>query len=377
LNDSVGSCNRPYETLIPFSIYILCTYSSKACKKKIWYCVQQDASSRNFPCPEVVTAVDAGKPAAVGSPTKSSQHRGNAELHVYALKVVELKQKLKSRGLETNGLKKDLRTRLLDAMLEDTGDHDETENEAEQNIGSPDKSASETTGSDDPEVPDKSASETNGIDDPEVPLPTSDGKTQYLDKGQMKETSNLDDSSKKVGDSSCGREQDMGADPGQSTIPDSDCSVGKSSQTSRDYWMNKVKPSPAPKQDNESKDDDQSHSTSRSPLRGLVKQAFKVFGTHGHSKSQPPPPDQLDDPTDDISPPSSEASNCSKISGTKVRELVSKIANNSNYQTTQNGGSALSKNLQAKKEARLARMAEIREKVRNTWISKLVFGSQN
>ena len=52
-----------------------------------------------------------------------------------------------------------------------------------------------------------------------------------------------------------------------------------------------------------------------------------------------------------------------------VRDLVSKIQNGTSSASTTTGGiegsgSALSKNLQAKKEARLARMAEIRGKVR-------------
>lgn len=78
-------------------------------------------------------------------------------------------------------------------------------------------------------------------------------------------------------------------------------------------------------------------------------------------------------PEDDISPPGSEvttSSVASKISGTKVREIVSKLsAHKSQYSSatpsaSASSGSSLLKSVQAKKEARMARMAEIREKVR-------------
>mmetsp|Transcript_97615 Transcript_97615/g.146272 ORF Transcript_97615/g.146272 Transcript_97615/m.146272 type:complete len:592 (-) Transcript_97615:4-1779(-) len=314
----------------------------EACRKKIWNCVQADTGSSNRVPKKLDASVNVVKPVEVPSPTKSSQHRGNAELRVFALKVVELKQELKTRGLETNGLKKDLRTRLLNAILADVESTQDQENDAERQLCSPEKAAC--------------------VDAEVAAFPNSGDAIQHTDDDNMEESRVFDDSSPKVEESGTESDHEMKRNSGQAAITDSDSSVGKSSQTSRDYWMNKVKPSPAPM--NETKDakqQDPSHSSSKSPLRGVVKNAFKVFGNYGQSKAQCPP-DRLDDPADDISPPSSEVSNCSKISGTKVRELVSKISGTSSYQSTQNGGSALSKNLQAKKEARLARMAEIREK---------------
>lgn len=50
-------------------------------------------------------------------PKKSLASRSTLEFRVNALKVAELREELKDRGYETNGLKKDLRARLLDAML--------------------------------------------------------------------------------------------------------------------------------------------------------------------------------------------------------------------------------------------------------------------
>jgi hypothetical protein len=60
----------------------------------------------------------------------------------------------------------------------------------------------------------------------------------------------------------------------------------------------------------------------------------------------------------------SEASSAtSKSSGKMVKDMVSKFSGLGSISSSSSNGSALSKGLQAKKEARLARMAEIREKV--------------
>ncbi len=94
---------------------------------------------------------------------------------------------------------------------------------------------------------------------------------------------------------------------------------------------------------------------SRSPLAGFVKEALKSI-TQSAQKSKTHCADSI--PEDDISPPPSDftsSTESSKISGPSVRELVSKLSNPSN--------SALSKSVQAKKEARMARMAEMRGKV--------------
>lgn len=98
---------------------------------------------------------------------------------------------------------------------------------------------------------------------------------------------------------------------------------------------------------------------SRSPLAGFVKDALKSMAASAQSaqKSSAFYSDSI--PEDDVSPPPSDfttSTTSSKISGTRVRELVSKLSNPSN--------SALSKSVQAKKEARMARMAEMRGKVR-------------
>lgn len=103
----------------------------------------------------------------------------------------------------------------------------------------------------------------------------------------------------------------------------------------------------------------------RSPLAGFVKDALKSL-TQSAQKSKMQYSDSI--PEDDISPPASDVTSSttsSKISGSRVRELVSKLSNPTN--------SALSKSVQAKKEARMARMAEMRGKVGlQTLVSNLV-----
>jgi len=97
--------------------------------------------------------------------------------------------------------------------------------------------------------------------------------------------------------------------------------------------------------------------SSKSPLPGFMKDALKSMAQSAANPTRAK--DSI--PEDDISPPPSDftsSSSSSKI-GPRVQELISSLSNQS---STSN--SALSKSVQAKKEARLARMAEMREKVR-------------
>ena len=68
------------------------------------------------------------------------------------------------------------------------------------------------------------------------------------------------------------------------------------------------------------------------------------------------------DVREDTGPPS-EVSFCSKASGHSVKDMVSKFSGFSSGMSS-SSGSALSKGLQAKKEARQAKIAEMRAKVR-------------
>jgi hypothetical protein len=95
----------------------------------------------------------------------------------------------------------------------------------------------------------------------------------------------------------------------------------------------------------------------KSPLRAFVKDAVNHMT---HSAQKAPRMGQYNSTHGDhLSPPPSDfttSSTSSKISGTRVREIVSKLSTNQS-------NSALSDKLQASKDARMARLAEMREKV--------------
>ena len=355
--------------LLPFALFSIYCFPSKleqAYKQQIWKCVQ-DGKDNNRAGARPNRAVAAPKPVA--SPTRSggSQHRGNTELQVFALKVVDLKNELKARGLPTNGRKKELRERLIEAMVSNTagGQLERIEEQEEPKTASPKEVEFSPK---QPVVVVPSAV----VDIPEEPIVATE---QTQEDAEMTEAVESNENDKKTPfEFATGENQNdhKTKKEEQTTIPECDSSVEKGSQvsTSRDYWMNKVKPSPVPQKappvrNNVPKYDSTNNlsSSGPSPLRSVVKSAIKVMGTYNQPTS-----DRLDDPADDESPPSSEVSSSvySKISGTKVRELVCKISSSSLQSSASKsvgGGSALSKNLQAKKEARLARMAEIREKV--------------
>ena len=94
----------------------------------------------------------------------------------------------------------------------------------------------------------------------------------------------------------------------------------------------------------------------KSPLCVFVKDAVKHL-THSAQKARLI--EHISTPGDHLSPPPSDftaSSSASKISGTRVREIVSKL-------TTNQPNSTLSDKLQASKDARMARLAEMRGKV--------------
>lgn len=97
---------------------------------------------------------------------------------------------------------------------------------------------------------------------------------------------------------------------------------------------------------------------SKSPLRAFVKDAVNHM-TDSSQKAKLI--SQISTPGDHLSPPPSDfttSTASSKISGTKVREIVSKLSSHSGQSS-----SALSGKLQASKDARMARLAEMRGKV--------------
>ena len=104
-------------------------------RKLIWECVggqekaleQPKASSNKLNQANQIenptSSVDTTKSALQG-PKKSNPSRVNIEFRVNAMKVVELRKELRERDMDTNGLKKQLKARLLQAMFEEAeGDH--------------------------------------------------------------------------------------------------------------------------------------------------------------------------------------------------------------------------------------------------------------
>lgn len=101
----------------------------------------------------------------------------------------------------------------------------------------------------------------------------------------------------------------------------------------------------------------------QSPMKGIVQSAMKSI-TLSAQKLREHPSDSIPE-DDDISPPPSDFT--SSTTSSRVRDIVSKFSNsnptNSALSNPNSTNSALSKCVQAKKEARMARMAEMREKV--------------
>jgi hypothetical protein len=316
---------------------------------------------------------------AYQSPKKGIS-KANVEFRVNAMKVAELKKELKSRGLDANGLKKDLRARLLNAIVDEpeTQQSDLVVVKVESmKLGSPmpsveniqmgSKSLMDIDDKDSGDLETKDASRAV-IDFASMNVE----KDEVISKDVQPAMNESQSKSERVSCSSTQAEADHHC-PGILEEKPAD----RQMMDAKECTNNIAKPTEVPKskrEELESSSQSSSLKRARSPLRGMAKNAFKVPGNSpanagsGDPMKVEPPSDMT--PEDDTSPPSSEVgSSCSKISGSRVREIVSKMSNqqfSSTASSSQNAGStsALSKNLKAKKEARLARMAEMRGKVR-------------
>lgn len=320
------------------------------------------------------------------SPKKGNTTRSNVEFHVNAMKVADLRKELKLRDCDANGLKKDLRARLLEAMFQEL---ESQQNETTASITEPLVVKVEPPKQKAPEVESSSNSHTIELI----------GRKQENDERVDKESYDVSNSEAASGDEK-GKADTEGSGPRPAKVSYSSTQAETHSVVESESAPPKQE-SVAPKEywKNLSKASSQSEASvatgyssikkARSPIRAVVaKAAFKAFGIAASAASSQAFPMEVDTssdaaPEEDISPPASEVSTSSKISGTRVRELVSKISNSSNFSSstsalsstlagagtsalssTLTGGnaSALSKNLQAKKEARLAKMAEMRNK---------------
>lgn len=304
------------------------------CRRKIWECVGEAEISQpqaKRVKSETISEVEDDKPKDTNThatiiTTSQSQpsvgvnkgvNRADIEFKINAMKVVEMRDECRRLGLDNKGVKKVLRARLLEHMLSDDGSEGE-DMVIEQNMEDSKQATNATE---------------QAVENQNIPEETKVTNEQTAPETRM----------------SC---DSIKVDHHEPTVAIADEVEQKPSADPK-----KDKPVPETKEK-------QGSIKSKSPIKTQLQLAQKGSVQAEYYK------DSI--PEDDISPPSSEvttSSVASKISGTKVREIVSKLSSNkSQYSSatpssSASSGSALLKSVQAKKEARMARMAEIREKV--------------
>lgn len=270
--------------------------------------------------------------------------RTDIELKVFVMKVVELKKELKSRGEDTGGLKKDLRARLVSVMLEQSEQQQAQAVDKQNVIPAPD-TAVELNVEPNENSTSMEVSKMSEDEKLEEATPTSPPKNKLSIKPQEER--------KKSGTSMRVEQQvqevEMKNEPndvnGESftKLPASVKKSVKKPESSLTAINELVPTSSSMNSLPVSKKSDE-----KSPLTETNVKEF--------SESH-----KTNDLRDDVSGPASEASFSSMASGTSVKDMVSKFSGFSSTLPTSNG-SALSKGLQAKKEAREARIAEMRAK---------------
>ena len=351
---------------------------------------------------KVLTAV---QPSPYKSPKKNNS---NIEFKVNSMKVAELRDELKERGLPAVGKKLELRSRLLQRLLEESDEQQRppsSESKKWQNVdlASPQRCEHQAA------IP---SNQKENVTDSDVTDEATKNQTHMTNAESMPNECNAETETQAKEDikiidlpqevnlrpsAECTEKENRHEPPvvsDASDLPTAELnSIRDEAVGAMEYWKQLTKCTPGTMngshadQTNE-KDGDTLAMSNRSPFRGIVKNAFKVFS---NNPSKDLPVIGCNNSNDeamtneDVSPPCSEVSTGSKISGVKVRDLVSKISSSSSYQTSIGPnpaavGSALSKSVQAKKEARMAkveearkaRMAEIRSKVRIEQPNKII-----
>jgi SAP domain len=307
---------------------------------------------------------------------KTNSNRSNLEFKVNAMKVADLKRELKQLGFDTGGLKKDLRSRLLQAMI-DSG-------YASEALAVPAAKSLDIETSSHPVKP--SSSRAFNLVDPTDAFkpPQSEVKVDsFLENGQSSLQSGvIPPKCQKDSISSMQVEHHM-----TETTTEMSLAHPKDANLESDDLKEN-----SPLQIKESKSEFIAQvglKASNAPTMNVSSHDVSLIGKQGRVSDVEMPPANATEPArkskiqqieeslivqdkkvneelHDISPPASEASSASsKSSGKMVKDMVSKFSGlTSLSSTSSSSGSALSKGLQAKKDARLARMAEIREKVR-------------
>jgi hypothetical protein len=388
-------CNEP--SLFSTSS-ILSQLLFQSCKRKIWECIdpadrqrylekkqkkiqfgQVNRKENMLGC--IVAPVEPicevhREPAKLQMQTTNS-NRSNLEFQVNAMKVADLKKELKELGFDTGGLKKDLRSRLLQAKLDTV-----------------DSSTNRTA----PAAPKKDVEHSNFGSKPSTNSPFFPVDSFENNDNDIKRDGTVDvdscnvkvplvpdvivEKSHKDSISSMQVEHHM-TEISEVHRPDAPQVSNHESESWKDQNRLLLKESKSPHPTVELKSSKAATTIASNNTASLIGKEARV------SDEEMPPANPTDSAKSQfeqteaffsttvgtvsedgqgISRPVSEASSAtSKSSGKMVKDMVSKFSGlTSISSTSSSNGSALSKGLQAKKDARLARMAEIREKVRQT-----------
>ncbi|CAJ1928896.1 unnamed protein product [Cylindrotheca closterium] len=381
----------------------------EVCRALIWQCVggqevnrqdspptcTNDKHSKGIPLPN-------SDRISNSSETKQQPNCVEIEFQVNAMKVAELRKELKRRDLETNGLKKQLQARLREAMA--------TENTT-QRAGSvphhPDcTSSKQPIGAEKSEA---SVAQQGNIKGSKESCQLSDGNDNFTEMRKVSDQQKTGSLKSSVNSSQSSHEAKVSSDEVQGMVGSEGVEEEKWSTNStspkqtlegegasniKQYWKKLSKPANASTVTSPIKVAMMTHSESKkkkSPIRMVVKTVQKVLPAANDDPVQDIVISDIvisasnsDLTDDDFDGPISEFSETSaplvpvQISKAgSVRDLVSKIQKSTSSASNTTGGvegsgSALSKNLQAKKEARLARMAEIRGKSKPVMTSKHV-----
>lgn len=279
--------------------------------------------------------------------------RTDIELKVLVMKVVELKKELKARGKDANGLKKDLRNRLINVMVEDL------KREETQNIKAQKKvyNASDAVIVEESQEEQKESSDSMDIskDSNEKPVDNVESqRRESVSSMQVEHHNEAEEQPKEIQNDNFKNSFSLEQKQKQSQ--------NKQMFVASEGWK---KPDSSLKSIRE-KDDVSNNKTpahisenSREEKSELTESKVKQFS------------EMKKDSNEDMSGPPSEVS-FSSTSGNSVKDMVSKFSGFSSNLSSGSSGSALSKGLQAKKEARQAKIAEMRAKVRLENLNALI-----
>jgi len=324
-------------------------------QKPVQKTVQKPETARNLAViTEVVQKTEEEK-------TQTAVTRTDIELKVFVLKVAELKKELKSRGKDTSGLKKDLRARLISVMLE------EAEKEQTKILPMANKRTSQET------IEESNEEEVESMDTAEEKDKAVVEKISYQLKTTKESQQNDSTTSMEVEQQSKvdapvkEAKKQLEGEVNKISVADKTSKEKKPencqsvSDAVREESFRKAKSSQMSIKEGRISSSNERNQCSRES-QGKKSEVLTETKMQEFSESQE------DDKKGNPPASASEVSFASKASGTSVKDMVSKFSGFSTNHSN-NNGSALSKGLQAKKEARQAKIAEMRAKAQNKPIS--------